>query len=274
MTAPRYPVLLAAVEIVEGVNDTLSYVAHPSESDGTLTIPPGTYYLRGDGASDDLLAGLFTAFAGFMTGAVRFGVDAGAPSGVVELEIDDAAFANDTSLELTAESTFDVGLLGMTFPVLFNKASDPPRVANSESSPSCVWVSNEPYTSIETDPSVEATQHRTPAGKVYTFIASDEFHERDLVMDLVAAARARRERNPEDPAATLESWWALARDGRPLEFHLQSIASGSTLDALSSSTLIGRYVLGLESIRRPPVTLRELAQALYTARLKLLGYVP
>src|SRR5690606_24708250 len=106
------------------------------------------------------------------------------------IEPDDAS-----AWALKTTGTFPLSLLGFTEE---QSAVDELGV-HSTHTPSCVWVSNEPYTSIETDPSIEATQHRTPAGQVYTFIASDEFHERDLVMDLVAAARARRERNPDDP---------------------------------------------------------------------------
>lgn len=272
-TAPRYPVLLAAVEIVEGVNDTIRY------SDGgeyEATVAPGTYFLRGDGEEDDLLAAIVDAlnesdtssgFGGDCVGTLASSIDASAQAATVTLSA-----LGPSGYALLGTGTFDLSLLGLE--ATPDLAGEEGPDWSSARSPSCVWVSNEPYTSMEPDPSIEGEQHRTPAGQVYTFLSSSQRNDRDLVMELLAAERALRERNTSDPAASLEAWWELARDGRPLEYHLQSIGSGTTLSALSSSSLIGRYVLGIESIRRVPVELRELAQMLYTARLRLLGYVP
>lgn len=273
MANPEYPVLLASIVVETGVNDTIIF--NDGTADRTATITAGTYYVRGDQASGDLCAAVDTALAAAPSSTV-------APTSVdvdthdVDPDNVSASFAiqMDGAWTLKNTGTLDLTQLGYEtadFPISSSGGSN--EVASTVSLP-VVWVSDQPYSSKEPDPRLPGTvQHSTPEGQVYTFTAASRRTDRTLVMDVLHAKRTRRERNTADPQASLEAWWELAADGRLIEFHLQSISSGTVLSALSSSTLVDVYVLDSESIARLPVDLLRLGRLLYRALLKFREYV-
>lgn len=271
MSAPRYPVLLAAVEVIAGLNDTI--VIDEAGNPTTCTIEPGTYFLRGDGEDDDLIRAVEAALisdagvVGFQPGDMRieFDVDAAGRAAQVHIEPDDIS-----AWTLKTTGTFPLALLGF---VEEQSAVDKSGV-HSTHTPSCVWVSPQPFVTREPRPRRPATtQHETPErGVVYTFTAADTRRDRVLQLAHIIGARALRERNATDPAASFESWWELANDGRDVELHLARIAEGTTLEALTSDalTLLCTGVLTGDSLAGLPLTQSALSPPRYAGDVRFI----
>lgn len=259
MSVPQYPVLLSAVEVPTG-GQTIVY--HDNTADRTATIAAGTYYLRGDGESGDLLAAVEAALEGApsssitaWTAAVAFDVDTDNPCASVTLSAPGV-------YTLKVTGTFDLAALGFTA----EQGSSVGDVT-SDVSCSCAWVSNQPYDTKEPQPRRSVEQHEAPEeGSVYTFATSDVKRDRSLVFNFIRGARAMKERNTSDPAASFESWWEDASDGRSVEIHLPAVSSGSALAALS--TRLCTAVLHVDSMRALPLRLTKKGQALYGGEVR------
>lgn len=263
MSTPTYPVLLYAVEVTTGVNDTIIY--NDGTADRTATIAAGTYYLGGVGGDGDLLDAVETALEGAPSSALT------AWTVTLGQSIDATSLASYVLLSaggpftLKVSGTFDLDLLGFTA----QQASTSDQVL-SDASCACAWVSTQPYDTKEPAPRRTVEQHETPEqGTVYTFALSDVRRDRSLVMNLISGKRALKERNTSDEAATFEAWWETASDGRGVEFHLPAIDSGTTLAALTSSTRVCLAVLHVDTCRAIPLRLTRKGQALYGGEVKV-----
>jgi hypothetical protein len=264
----HYPCLLAAV-VIDDANDTIKVIRSDPT---TATIAHGTYFLRGDGAADDLALALQDALddnAGDNnTYTVAVSTRAEGVLGVVTITRATGVgfFTIDGS---DAGTTFDLALIGLT-PTAH---ADVGGVVTSALSPAALWVGNEP--AARSDPTFEAVgrQVRMTNGQVRTFDRGGPYDLREVELAFVDAERTLVEATPTDEARAFQSFWRLARDGRAVEFHELEIAATPVLEDMDSTTLVDTYVLDetASSAFRPRRF--DPGLALYGWALGLRGYV-
>lgn len=213
--AATYPIYVQAVTIKSGVNDTIVF----DEGSGNLTatIAAGTYFLRDDGAADDLALAIETAMDAVGTATYTVDVYYSTVLGtVVEIESDPGTFK--VSL---ASSTFDLaGLFGFT---TANESFASPQDGADKAKIN--WASNQPLAGKETSNASEITQHITAEGQVHTYVGQDGLVSRLLEHELVSAFKTK---DATGGNASFEAWWGRAREGHRFEFHAQTLSSGSS----------------------------------------------
>lgn len=125
-------------------------------------------------------------------------------------------------------------------------------------SPSHTWVSNQPAVRLDPDSPVgDARVLGAGDGSVYIFQTEDVTDRRVDPYLLIAADRSRTYLSTSDPARAFESFWRLARV-KPIRLYRGGIDSGTTLETLDSTDLVGTYVLEEQDIQRmPPMTPRQ-----------------
>ena len=233
--AATYPAYLQAVTIVAGVNDTIVF----DEGSGNLTgtMNPGTYFLRGYTAADDLgeeVAGAMTAAGGTYTPLVS-----------------QSTVVGGAGLTITKSSgVFKLNLASSTFPLadLLGFTSANESLASSQSGADFAkinWVSNQPLAGRETSNASNITQHITAEGQVHTYVGQDGLASRLLEHELVNASKTK---DATGGNASFEAWWGRAREGHRFEFH-DTTETGGTLDTLSAGTLKDTLVLGEDACR-------------------------
>lgn len=226
------PIFLAEV-VVDASNGGIRFT-----EDGTphvATIPSGTYFLRGDGAADDLVKAVGDAFlaAGAFAYEAALAVHAGLGSGnsaTFDLYQIDGVFVLNGG---HASTTFDVTLLG--FP-----AADTSIFGTS---PRCMWVGTEPLARNDQSFDAIARQTRMTSGAVRTFDRGGPFDVREL--EVAFSPPSRTLAGEDEPGASFAEWWARARDGRAFEFHEAPLVDVTDilLDDLDEDTLVGSFVL-------------------------------
>jgi len=254
-----YPVLLAEV-VVDATNGDIRFLEDATPH--VATIAPGTYFLRGDGAADDLAKAVGDAFlaAGAFTYDPRLAVHATLGAGnsaTFDLfQIDGGLTINGGH----ASTTFDVTLLG--YP-----AAD---TVSFGSSPRCIWVGAEPL--ARNDPTFDAItrQTRMTGGQVRTFDRGGPYDVRELEVAFSPASRTFA--GTDEPGASFAEWWARARDGRALELHEAEDNEGTLVD-LDEDTLVGTFVLDDASCGAFRPRRFEPGLELYGWTLGLRGYV-
>lgn len=245
-----FPILLGAIVIDAETNGVY---LDESGIGIQCTIASGTYYLKGDGTSDDFLAALKTALEGGGANTYTVTVDSGgAPSWsrstssrAVTVTVSRAAGTDTFRVRWNhANTTFGSALIGFTTE---KGAAD----ANDESgtvSPTSVWVGDNYHEETRARPAWVVTEQELENGDVDVVRHSAKRSDRTLVLPTVADANLFTD----DEAATnrsLETFLGVCGDGRPVQFHAQALQSGSStlIDDLSSSTLIGTYRLGSDA---------------------------
>lgn len=245
----------------------------------TISLPAGTYRLRGDGASDDLCKVLVDAieaatpstntYAITVTGSV----DGAEPAAVVEIAV--ASGTEDFSLRFAdGDTTFDAGLLG--FPQTNTAHDADPKT--SSLSPSPLWVSSQPFTSRRHRVEHAASVRRARSGLVrgthrggpFAMLAYDlelEHPGRTHTEEAIAAGVGSGDR------ATWDAFLGLVADGRAIEVH-EAEASGDVLEQLTALTTIGAgWHLDEETASVFDPERREPGLARFAWRLGLLEHV-
>lgn len=267
----KYAVLLPAIEI-----DTTNQGIRMTENATTATasIAVGTYFARGDGASDDLLKVIddaieaATASVNTYTIAAARSANAAAVSGSVTFT---RASGADTFRFAWADAltTFDESLLGFTDA---NTALDAnPKVGTL--SPEAWWVSSEIYASFEPTFPTDGAVTRARSGKVRGVRRGGPYEERLWEQEMVDSRRVLSQDNTSDPTATLQAYLARWGDGTRFEFHGVTASSYPTLGALSSSTLIGTFHLSEDALRNFDPKRIDPGVPLYDWTMRLLKYV-
>lgn len=254
--AQKYQVLCASVTIETGVNDTIVFYEPngATSTRQTATIDPGTYYVYQDyndgGTTDNLLYAVVDAldtaspntYAYIITYGLRYGVDHTGVMVTIYNNTDD--FRLDGS---DSGCTFDLAWIGLT------SGADTGQVGGifSTISPSLTFISSQPRVLI--DPGhweAEVHQHIAADGTRHTFRAADVREHRRVRFENIERGRVFIEANSADPYRPFESWWKVARDGRPVRLYETEASSSTTLPDLTSSELVGTYLLTEESCAR------------------------
>jgi hypothetical protein len=264
-----YPVMLGAVVIDTG---NQAIIIREGGAEITATVAAGTYYLRGDGASGDLCLAIKTALDA-STGALTYScsVSMSTDGSGVSSTVSIGGGGGTFSLEWASSNcTFDERLLGFASA---NTASNT-STKSGTLSPSCLWVSSEVYSSLDAESEFIAHTARSRSGRVWGALRGGAYDVRSLSMLFLHANRAHSSNNSTDTASGLDQFIERQLAGLPMELHLGTISSGTTLAALSSSTEHGdRWMLDAESTQSYMPQRLSPGVPLYSAQLRLLGYV-
>lgn len=265
----KYAALLAQITITTA-NQGIRF--KEGATTGTVTIPVGTYFLRGDGASDDICLALKTAFDGLVVGnvytvALACSVDPAAIAATVTItQTGGAAFR---ILWADALTTFDEALLGFTDA----NTADSTAAKVGTLSPEALWVSPDVPEFYEPEDQYDISVQRARSGRVRALRRGGPYDVRRVSFQFLDSRRVIDHDNTTDPAATFARFLEATSAGLRFEFHATTV-SGTTLGALSSSTEIGAgwyfdedTALGFAPERLQP------GLALYAFTLTLLGYV-
>lgn len=236
-----------------------------------VDIDEGTWFLRGDGAGDDLLAHisgkLGAAYAGGNTYALAIArsTDHESPHGQVSIPV---TGSRDFSLLFgDAATTFDASWLGFPQSNTAHKAT----TKTSSLSPSSQWASTSPYSEWMPIDDAEGYVVRARSSVVRDGLVGGPHEVRRLGFSLIHGERWHREWIAADPdrAFVTFAWrWAA---GRPAELHFAP-ATGSVIGALSSSTEKGsRWHLGGDVRDRIEAARRDKATSLWSFEFELMG---
>ncbi len=277
----KYCALLRGVRI--GPTTTLRMTENGAAQTRTF-IDPATsaailstkfFYLRGDGADDDL-ARAFRLTADSHTGgtnvyatAVAYSIDPAAISGSLTISIASGGPHNFMFSFADALTTFDEGAVGFTDANTANNASA--KVGTL--SPSAAWVSPEVFARCEQVTEYDVSVKRARSGRIKALRYGGPYDLRELRHEMVDSRRLLDQDNTSDPTATLDRFIQTVGAGDRFEMHWAT-ASGSVLSALSSSTRIGTawHFDEMSSAKLRPERLQP-GLALYGFDLGLLGYV-
>lgn len=267
----KYVVLLPAITI-NSANKGLRVTEAAATATGNIV--EGEYFLRGDGASGDLLPAVVTAIqaanasVNTYTATIARSANAAAVSGAVTIT---RATGADTFGVLWADAltTFDEGLIG--FPNTNDTVNSSAKVGTL--SPSGMWVSPEIYRSFEPGEEYEGAVSRARSGKVRTVRRGGPYETRIWEQQETDSRRLWSYDNTSDPNATLSAWIAAWGNGTRFEFHGVTASSYPTLGALSSSTRIGTYHLDADTMREFRPERMEPGLSLYDFTMRLLEYV-
>ena len=255
--AALYPAYLLGIQIRAGVNDTIVF----DEGSGNLTatITPGTYYLKTDGAADDLAKAItdaMTAAGGTYSALQANYIDPTLQSFVVIVP------SSGTFKFVLASSTFPLQVyLGMT------TANETLSVSQAGTNGIAInWVSNQPLAGSEVTRASEITQHITAQGQVHTYVGQDALAMRTLEHELVAALKTKGDHR------SFENWWTLARQGLSFQYHADADSGFSTV-TFDSSTLVDTLVLGEEACRSFAPARLSRGLALYSWAIQCRRYV-
>lgn len=226
-----HPIFLRAI-VVDSTNKNIRM--KEGATTATVSLVEGTYYLRGDGAADDLLKivdDALTSHAGTNTYvvAVTWSADPDAVSAVVT--ITQTGGATFQLLFADALTTFLPGWIG--FPA--TNTADSTAAKSSTLSPSSTWVADGPYRELLPMDRPLGYAKRARSGRVRRGSTGETRKDRLLGLSFVVAARTHEMHIAADPDRAFNRFLDSWRAGSPAEFHLAT-ATGFVLGALSSST--------------------------------------
>lgn len=206
----------------------------------SATIAAGTYFIIGDGTSDDLLAAIKTAldaaFAGGNTYSVAISRNINPAQRAASITITRTAGATAFRVRwLTAPTTFDVGLLG--FAVEKGAADANPEEGTLTAAG--VWIPSDRHEDlIPRAQWVRAAQEMASGDKDFVRRTA-RGKRRRLLIRRCDGRRVWEDTISADPRRSFERFVDLCGDGRRIDVHETSISSGFTLSALSTSTRKG-----------------------------------
>lgn len=266
-----YPVTLGAI-VLTAPNNVIRFTE--GANTGSATIAAGTYYLRGDGAAGDLLPALKTALEGAnalsantYTITVAWSIDPAQPG--AKITITRATGADSFgALWANASTTFDERLLGFT-------ADDTINATAKTSTQSCAaaWVCNDVAREIEPYSERTVAVPRAASGRVQGVTRSARMQSWRLGLAFVDERRTYVENALAGAQDTIEGFMERFGAGASLELHEAQVSTGTTLAALSSSTLVDVVHFSEDSLSRfEPVRLGP-GVPLYSLDLRLHGKV-
>jgi len=262
--------LIRSGYVVTGADDGALRVARGGV-DATLELDAGTYYLRGDGASDDLATAIvdkyvaaYPAASGSVSASVTHDFRRGStPATSLALTDSSSTWAPDHA---HGDTTIPARVTG--WPATAPTAAA--TITAALSSDVCYVPAPSPGTWTPDYPALGAVT-RMVDGSVQSVERSETHAIARLMWDLLAAARVTELEGSADPAATLEAWLARSR-WTPLEVWRVEVDSSLQHDSASdAATLVGTYHLD-ESTATGGVGLARTGSRVpyYTASLGLL----
>lgn len=285
-----YPVFLLPVVVEQGtlamtengVPQVLNII-----DPATLGVLSGskTFYLRGDGANDDLLRLLkltmdtHTGGVNTYTVSISRNIDGNALPATVTISGPTNLFRIDWSSTSTTLNERHFGFRSIHTTSALSTTGDV--------SPTSQWVANDVVEFFEEEDEVQAFVERARSGVVLGGRRGGPYDVRRIGLRFQTEQRSVLKGVPTissvvDTGRAFAAAWGLMALGRPFEVHLASLSSGTTLAALSSSTRQPCFAgsgtswhLDADSIEggyRP----ERLAPGvgLYSWQLRLLGNVP
>lgn len=245
INAAAYPTLLSAIVVGTG-SDAIRMKENTTLGGtglATITLAHGTFFLRGDGAADDILPILVTAMNAhgnvttpntYETNIV-FSVDPTSPTALIGID----RASGTSSFELLWDdplTTIDKRLFGFSATTAFATS------LSSDLSPSSLWVSNDIYVSLEPAPYYKRALSRAVSGKTRAVKRSGEIRDRIWVQQNVEERRMHEEAIEADAARALNTFVAAHAGGNRFEFHNTLIDSGDELVGPDASTLAGTFI--------------------------------
>lgn len=262
-----YPVMLGAI-VLTNANNVIRFTE--GANTGNATILAGTYYLRGDGATGDLLPALVTALQGAnalsantYSATVAWSIDPTQPGAKITITRTSGA-DNFGALWADINTTFDERLLGFT-------VNDTVNATAKTSTQSCAaaWVCNDVAREIEPYSERVVAVPRAVSGRVQGVTRSARMQSWRLGLAFVAEARTFVERALAGAQDTLEGFLERFGAGASFELHQPQISTGTTLAALSSSTLVDVVHFSEETLSRFEPTRLGPGVPLYSIDLRL-----
>lgn len=238
-----YPVFLGAV-VIDSTNNVIR-LKEGAAATVSASITAGTYFLRGDGASDDLCKAIKDALdiaGATYTVSITRSVDSAARSGIVVV-------TGSTSFQLMfadGANTFDETLLGFASGV--NTTAG--LTATSTLSPAAIWVAPEVNRELEPVIEKQVAVRRGANGKVRGVQRSSKMTSYRLAFSFVPDVRMLVSRNVADPNETLEAFMDRFGANARFELHDADVSSGATLVALTSSTLVSQVHFSEDTLTR------------------------
>lgn len=263
MTALLWPCLLAGVTITASTR-TLRFSEDGVEKSAQLST--GTYWLRGDGSSADLLKNLsdaLTAAGATWVGSVQRSYDPSQPGCIVTLTASGVTTA--ALLWGSTHTTLDGSHLGYTQ----GDTSTGLTFVGDSSALAC-WVGDEPPQGDEAGLARRISQTVHESGEVLTTVRGASRRLRVLTFDGMAIERTRTD---EGGASSYESLLRAYGDGTVFEVHLIEAADDAGgLEATNSASLLSgrRWVPELSSLEGWQPTRRDPGVPLYSWQLRLL----
>lgn len=211
----------------------------------TATIAAGTYFLRGDGSSDDLCRGVKLALeaagasANTYTVSLFLSANPAAPTATVSI----ARTGGDTFALLFADilTTFDPFLLGYPETNTSNNSS----AKGSTLSPSSLWVADADTQDVDFYEEAEGYFNRANSGVSRDGVTGGPFDCLALSWSLIDGKRAHSSNITADPFRAFNKLWAQWIAGRPCEIHFVDPTSWPSLGSMSSATRQGtRWHIG------------------------------
>ena len=267
----RYPVLLPAI-VINATNKGIRVTENATTGVGNIV--EGTYFLRGDGASDDLCVAIKTAIEAATASTNTYTVEIvqrviTPSSSTAAIRIARATGADTFALLFShATSTFDEALIGFANSDTALNASN----KNSTLSPTGLWVSPEVYRELEIEHEYAGGGSRAQSGRVRYVRRGGPYDVRRWSMEMVDYRRTWEADNASDPGATFSYFLELWGTGR-FEFHGPDISAGSVLADTTSSTLLGTFQIDPGDLDVFAPTRGEPGIALYDWTMRLMGYV-
>lgn len=283
-----YPVFLLPIVVApgtvrmteNGIAQTLNII-DPATSLALATSK--TFYLRGDGTADDLLRLLkltldtHTGGTNVYTVAIQRNID----GSILPSSVTISAGTNNFSIDWTSAST----TLNERHFGFRSIATTSGLSTTGDVSPTSQWVSNDVVEFFEEEDEVQAFVERARSGFVLGGRRGGPYDIRRMGLQFQAEQRTVTKGVPtvvstKDTGRAFAAAWALMTTGRAFEVHLATLASGTTLSALSSSTrqdgttgVTQTWFLDADTVESGfrPARLAP-GVGLYSWQLRLLGY--
>jgi hypothetical protein len=230
-----YPVWLGAI-VVTAANKGIR--VKEGATTATTNLVEGTYYLRGDGAAGDFCAALKTALeaatASVNTYTVTVARSIAAGTAHTLITITRATGSDDFQiLWADALTTLDIALVGVTASTADNAS---PKVSTQACASS--WVSNDGYRRFKPFARKTVSVRPTQTGRVSGVERSDRMQMWKCDLGFVDGRRCNIEEALAGAWDTAEGFMDRFGPGAAVEMHTAEIDTGTTLAALSSSTLL------------------------------------
>lgn len=242
-----YPVFLLPVVVAPGTVRLSETIAGVPTAQTLNIIDPATsaalatsktFYLRGDGAVDDLLQLLKLTLdthtgANVYTVSITRSIDGTALPAQVTISGSVNTFSLDWASGFTTLDERQFGFRNVATPTTTSWAGDV--------SPTSQWVANDVIEYFEEEDEVQAFVERARSGFVLGGRRGGPYSVRRIGLRFQTEQRTVTKAVPtisstKDTGRAFANCWALMTMGKAFEVHLPALSSGTTLAALSSST--------------------------------------
>ena len=238
-----YPVLLGAVVLITG-NNRIRW--REVATTNNATIAAGTYFLRGDGAADDLCLAIKTAIESAGASANTYSVVAArslTPTAAhTTVTITRLTGADSFGIVVDGTETFDCDLIGF----IASSAVDATAKTGTRSA-AASWASNDAYRTLKPFSSTPAVVTRVASGRVSGVTRGSRMQSWRVAFGFVHESRCNVTDTLLSASDTLEGFIERHGAGALMEMH-EVATVGAVLDLPTASTLKDRVHFSEESV--------------------------